>query len=187
MKKKYTSRDLAAELSLCVLLENPFGQCEPAVPAVSSSNLLPILQLSHWGMDRLGKQEGFAAVQSLFSNTYQHCLSHRSKTAQQGLLWRKSTAAGLRWCSFCCVHWSSPCLHIKLYWTNQQRKQVYTRFSDALEKNAVKVTGQISSSLGIKLEGKRLWRWLNANRLSMVIIPISFMSSWLYCTQLYIR
>lgn len=97
MKKKYTSRDLAAELSLCVLLENPFGQCEPAVPAVSSSNLLPILQLSHWGTDRLGKQEGFAAVQSLFSNTYQHCLSHRSKTAQQGLLWRKSTAAGLRW------------------------------------------------------------------------------------------
>lgn len=105
--KKYPSKALVAELSLYLLLENPFGQSEPAAPAVSSSNLLPILQPSHWGSNRLGKGKCFDAVQLLFSSSYQHCLSHRSKTAQQGLLWRKSTAGGLPWGSFCCVHCSS--------------------------------------------------------------------------------
>lgn len=137
-RKKYPSKALVAELSLHVFLENPFGQSEPAVLAVSSSNLLPILQPSPKGSDRLGKGKGFDAVQSQFSNSYQCCLSHRSKIAQEGLLWRKSTAGELPWGSFCCVHCSSPWLHIKPYWTNQQRKQVCTRFSDALKKILLK-------------------------------------------------
>lgn len=56
-------------------------------------------------------------------------------------------------------------------------KQVYTRFSDALIKNTAEVTVQVSRSLGINLEGKSPCRWSNASRLSLAIIPISFMSS----------
>lgn len=48
-------------------------------------HLQPLAHPSDWDSNRLGKGKGFDAVQSLFSNSYQHCLSHRSKTAQQGL------------------------------------------------------------------------------------------------------